>query len=54
MNLPQEHGGKEISLSVLQKETRQVEKGLEDKGVNSGQAEIAKGLNALPLYNPKD
>mgnify|MGYP000949062620 CR=1 FL=1 len=50
VNPPQERGGKEINLTTLQKETRLVEKGLEDRGVISGEAELAKQIRALPLY----
>ncbi len=54
MNPPQERGGKEINLTTLQKETRLVEKGLEDRGVISGEAELAKQIQALPLYRDAD
>ena len=50
MNPPQERSGKEINLDTLKKENRQVEKGLQERGVVPGEAEIGKSIKELPLY----
>jgi len=50
MNPPQERSGKEISLDTLKKENRQVEKGLQERGVVPGEEEIGQKIKELPLY----
>jgi hypothetical protein len=50
MNPPQERSGKEISLDALKKENRQVEKGLQERGVVPGEEEIGQKIKELPLY----
>jgi hypothetical protein len=50
MNPPQERSGKEISLDALKKENRQVEQGLQERGVVPGEEEIGQKIKELPLY----
>ena len=50
LNPPQERSGKGMALADLQKETRLVEKGLEDRGVLPSAENISKGINGIPLY----
>jgi hypothetical protein len=50
MNPPQERSGKEINLDTLKKENRQVEKGLQERGVVPGEEEIGMKMKELPLY----
>jgi len=50
MNPPQERSGKEISLDTLKRENRQVEKGLQERGVVPGEEEIGQKIKELPLY----
>ncbi|MFM7671989.1 MAG: hypothetical protein ACKO6Q_05275 [Bacteroidota bacterium] len=50
LNPPQERSGKEISLGALQKESRLVEKSLEERGVITGSEEVGDRIKELPLY----
>ena len=50
MNPPQERSGKEISLDTLKKENRQVEKGLQERGVVPSEEELGQKIKELPLY----
>jgi hypothetical protein len=50
VNPPQERAGKGITIADLQKETRQVEKALEDRGILPSMENISKGINGVPLY----
>lgn len=49
-NPPQERSSKEIDLKSLEKETKQVEKGLEDRGILPNQDGINETIKGLPLY----
>jgi hypothetical protein len=50
MNPPQERSGKEINLDTLKKESRQVEKGLLERGVVPGEEQLGQKIRELPLY----
>jgi hypothetical protein len=54
LNPPQERSGKGIALADLQKESLQVEKGLEERGVLPSRENLAKGLNDAPLYKENE
>ena len=54
LNPPQERSGKGIALTDLQKESLQVEKGLEERGVLPSRENLAKGLNDAPLYKENE
>lgn len=50
LNAPMEKSGKEIKLKDLEKEAKQVEKGLEDRGILPNQDGIKESFLGLPLY----